>query len=130
VSVVVLDASAVLALIYREPGHEQVADALPGAVCSTVNWAEVVGKLAQREHPNPASAADAVRTLGVKVLPFTTTHAVAAGLLWPTTRAAGLSLGDRACLALAQATPESVAYTCDGAWATLDLPEVTVQQLR
>lgn len=61
----VLDASAVLALIYREPGHEQVAKVLTGAVVATVNWAEVIAKLAQRGHPNPAAAAEAVRALGI-----------------------------------------------------------------
>ena len=55
----VLDASAVLALLYREPGHERVAEQIAGAVVSTVNWAEIVQKLAQRGHPAPVAAADA-----------------------------------------------------------------------
>jgi ribonuclease VapC len=74
----VLDASAVLALLYREPGHEQVTQVLAGAVISTVNWAEVIAKLDQRGHPDPTAAAEAVRALGVQVLAFTTTHAVTA----------------------------------------------------
>jgi PIN domain nuclease of toxin-antitoxin system len=117
----VLDASAVLALIYRETGHEQVADILGGAVVSTVNWAEVVAKLAQRGHPDPAAAAEGVRSLGVQVLPFMPADAVRAGLLWPKTRSAGLSLGDRACLAAAAGIPEGVAVTGDRAWAELDV---------
>ena len=125
----VLDASAVLALIYREPGHDQVAEALPGAVVSAVNWAEVVAKLAQREHPDPAAAAEAVRALGARVLPFTAAHAVAAGLLWTTTRTAGLSLGDRACLAVAASTPDGVALTSDRAWSSLTV-ETTVHLIR
>lgn len=124
-----LDASAVLALIYREPGHDQVAEALPGAVVSAVNWAEVVAKLAQRDHPDPSAAAEAVRALGVRVLPFTAAHAVAAGLLWPATRAAGLSLGDRACLAVAASTPGGVALTSDRAWSDLTV-EITVHLIR
>jgi hypothetical protein len=48
----------------------------------------------------------------------------------PDGRHPGRRSTDRACLALAQATPESVAYTCDGAWTALELPEVTLQQLR
>lgn len=117
----VLDASAVLALLYREPGHGQVAGLLPGAVVSTVNWAEIVAKLAQRSHPDPAAAAEGVRSLGVRVEPFTPADAVRVGLLWPKTRQAGLSLGDRACLALAHRVPESEVVTADQAWSELDL---------
>lgn len=125
----VLDASAVLALLYREPGHERVAEQLAGAVVSTVNWAEIVQKLAQRGHPAPVAAADAVRSLGVHVLAFTADDAVRAAQLWPTTRSVGLSLGDRACLAVAAGIPDGVAVTADQAWSTLDL-RVPVQQIR
>lgn len=125
----VLDASAVLALIYREPGHDYVANILSSAVVSTVNWAEVVAKLAQRGHPNPAAAAEGVRSLGVQVLPFIPADALRAGLLWPKTRGAGLSLGDRACLAVAAGIPEGVAVTSDRAWAELDVG-VEVQLIR
>jgi PIN domain nuclease of toxin-antitoxin system len=118
---VVLDASAVLALIYREPGHEQVAELLNGAVVSTVNWAEIVQKLAQRDHPHPAVVAEGVRSLGVRVLPFTPADAVRAGLLWRITRDKGLSLGDRAYLAVAASVPHGIAVTADRAWADLDL---------
>jgi ribonuclease VapC len=125
----VLDASAVLALLYREPGHEQVAEMLAGAVMSTVNWAEVVQKLVQRGHPAPMVAAEGARSLGVQVVPFVPADAVRTGLLWSATRRAGLSLGDRACLALAQRLPEGVAVTADHAWADLDFG-VTVQLIR
>jgi PIN domain nuclease of toxin-antitoxin system len=57
----------------------------------------------------------------VQVLPFTTAHAEATGLLWPATRGAGLSLGDRACLAVAASTPDTVALTGHRAWASVDL---------
>lgn len=126
---VVLDASAVLALLYREPGHEQVTDMLDAAVVSTVNWAEVIQKLVQRGHPVPMAAAEGVRSLGVQVAPFTSADAVHAGLLWAETRHAGLSLGDRACLAIAQRIPDAVVVTADRAWANLGLA-VTVRLLR
>jgi ribonuclease VapC len=125
----VLDASALLALLYREPGHEQVADSLDGAVVSAVNWAEVLQKLAQRGHPAPTSAADGITSLGVQVVPFGRADAACAGLLWSVTRRAGLSLGDRACLAVAQRVPDGVAVTADRAWADLDLG-VTVRLIR
>ncbi|SFO49006.1 PIN domain nuclease, a component of toxin-antitoxin system (PIN domain) [Pseudonocardia ammonioxydans] len=117
---VVLDASAILALIYREPGHERVTAALPGATASTVNWAEVVTALVRRGHPDPATAAEAIRALGVDISPFTPHQAVRAGLLWATTHPAGLSLGDRACLAAAETSNAETVLTSDRAWAELE----------
>ncbi|MPZ85691.1 MAG: PIN domain-containing protein [Actinophytocola sp.] len=125
----VLDASAVLALLYREPGHDQVAEMLAGAVVSTVNWSEIVQKLGQRGHPAPGAAAEGLQSLGVHVRPFTVDDATRAALLWPATRRVGLSLGDRACLAVASGVPEGVAVTADKAWTTLglDIPVLLVR---
>lgn len=97
-------------------------------VCA-VNWAEVVQKLEQRGHPDPVTAVEGIRALGVHVLPFTPADAVSAGMLWSQTRTAGLSLGDRACLAVARGIPEGVAVTADQAWLGLDL-KVAVQLIR
>jgi ribonuclease VapC len=99
--VVVLDASAVLALMDAEPGEEAVAAVLPGALLSAVNLAEVVSKLAERGMPAAQAHADAL-ALGIEVVAFDGDHALDAGALRPLTRAAGLSLGDRCCLALAR----------------------------
>jgi len=115
----VLDASAVLALLYREPGHDQVADLLDGAVISAVNFSEIRQKLAQ--HGAEPALADTLLALGARVLPFTADAAGAAAALWPATRSRGLSLADRACLAAAQAVPDGVAVTADATWAGLDL---------
>jgi ribonuclease VapC len=115
----VLDASAVLALIYREPGHERVAEQLNGAVVSAVNWSEVVQKLMQLSHPAPRNAAEAIRSLGVDVEPFHPDAAVETAELWPRTRAAGLSLGDRACLATARLL-NATAVTADQTWSRVD----------
>lgn len=117
----VLDASAVLALIYREPGHDQVAEQLHDAVLCTVNYSEVIQKLAQRGHPAPVDAAGVVVSFGAEVVPFTADDAVNAAQLWPATRAAGLSLGDRACLAVAARIPDGRALTADHPWNTLDV---------
>ena len=117
---VVLDASAILALIYRDPGHERVAAALPGARASSVNWAEVVTILTRRGHPDPATAAEAIRALGIDLMPFTPHQAVRAGMLWTSTHSAGLSLGDRACLAAAESGDVETVLTGDRAWADLD----------
>jgi len=95
----VLDASAVLALLNREPGHEQVSAVLPAALIGTVNLAEVISKLCERGVPS-AEAMEAVQCLGVELVPCSQEQALRAGALRPLTRAFGLSLGDLACLAL------------------------------
>lgn len=124
----VLDASALLALLYRESGHEVVAELLDGAVVSTVNWSETIQKVAQRGLTD-SSATDMLLALGLQVLPFHRAAAEAAAHLWPLCREHGLSLGDRACLAVAQGIPDATAVTADKAWADLDI-DVPVQLIR
>lgn len=116
----VLDASALLTLLYREPGHETVAGLVEGSVISAVNWSEVVQKLAQRGVAEPAAIITSLLALGVTVLYFSRADAEAAARLWPAVRARGLSLGDRAWLAVAQALPRAIAVTADTAWADID----------
>ena len=116
---VLLDASAVLARIFREPGAERVDAVLPGASVSAVNYAEVVSKLIDFGAPVEA-ATDIGSDLGLAVLPFDEAAAGDAGLLRGATRALGLSLGDRACLALARRLRLPI-LTADRAWADLDL---------
>ena len=116
---VVLDASAVLVLLLGEPGAEEVAGSLPGALLSAVNLAEVVGKLAEAGMPESA-VRRALGGLGLTMVPFDPDDAWRAGLLRPETRSAGLSLGDRACIALAQSRG-AVAVTADRAWTRLGL---------
>ena len=97
----VLDASALIALLYGEPGGDRVADALDrGAAISTVNLAEVVGRLSDAG-VQEAVIASLLAPLRLAVFDFDIPAAFHTGLLRPLTRAAGLSLGDRACLALA-----------------------------
>ncbi len=96
----VLDASAVLASIYSEPGHEVARAAIAASCISTVNLAEVAAKLTERGYP-PDEIEWLLRDLEAEVVPFSHSTALGAGLLRPATRTAGLSLGDRACLALA-----------------------------
>lgn len=119
VSKVVLDSSAVLALIAGEPGSQVVSDALDGAVISAVNVAEVVSKLIERQAPD-RDATGAVRTLQLSVIPFDAEQAEAAGILRRPTRHLGLSLGDRACLQLALKLGREV-LTADRSWAALDV---------
>jgi ribonuclease VapC len=115
--VVVLDASAVLALMDGEPGQGAVAAVLPGALVSSVNLAEVVAKLAECGMPALEAHADAL-ALGIDVVSFDGDRALEVGALRPLTRAAGLSLGDRCCIALARRRHATV-LTTEARWALI-----------
>lgn len=96
---VVLDASALLALLNAEPGSRTVEKNLPGAAVNAVNLSEVVAKLSDRGMPEKAIET-ALEALGLNVHPFDKAMAYSAGMIRRVTRSLGLSLGDRACLAL------------------------------
>jgi ribonuclease VapC len=116
----VLDASAILCSMLREPGHEKVESLLQGSVVSAVNYAEVMTKL-QDLRTTPEVFAAIVDEFKLVVVEFDLTHALATASLRNATRARGLSLGDRACLALA-ASRNAIAVTTDRAWQ--DLPGI------
>ena len=116
---VVLDASALLALLNAEPGAEHVAEVLPQAAISAVNLSEVVAKLADAGMPDQAIR-DALQGLPLDVVPFDTEQAYQAGLLRPATRSVGLSLGDRGCLNLARSLGLP-ALTADRTWEQLSV---------
>jgi PIN domain nuclease of toxin-antitoxin system len=107
----------VLALLLGEPGSERVKAVLPGALLSAVNMAEVVSKLCERGMP-AAEARAAIEATGVWIVDFDIDQACLSGELRPMTRSAGLSLGDRACLALARLRQLS-AMTADTPWREL-----------
>ena len=115
----VLDSSAILAIVQSETGAEAVLEAIPDAVISAVNFSEVVAKLADNGYPTDAIRSE-LRKLNLAVVDFDEDQAYAAGLLRPLTRSAGLSLGDRACIALARQLGCGV-LTSDREWAALDL---------
>lgn len=116
----VLDASAVLALLKCEPGHERVAALMAGGGCiiCAVNWAETASKLADSGQPVSAVKAT-LAALSPTVIPFDAAHATECGLLRPATRHLGLSFGDRACLALARLA-QGTAITADRPWRQLE----------
>lgn len=109
----VLDASALLALLNSEPGGDVVADLLATAVISSVNWSEVLQKALDRQAEVEGLRQD-LEALGLEILPFTAEHAETTAHLRAKTQHLGLSLGDRACLALA---------------GTLGLPAVTADRI-
>jgi PIN domain nuclease of toxin-antitoxin system len=119
VNELVADASAIIALLMGEPfRHFDPAD-LNGASVSAVNVAEVLTRL--HDLGVPAATADAsIAELNLRVVPFDDMQARAAARLRATTRRAGLSLGDRACLARGAKLGCAV-VTADRAWASLDV---------
>jgi PIN domain nuclease of toxin-antitoxin system len=116
---VVLDASALLAFLHDEPGGSEVAAVLQGSLVSTVNWAEVVQK-ALAHGVDIAGMQTDFSDIGVTFVPFSTNQAELAAGIWSGNRTAGLSLADRACLALAL-DRQAPALTADRAWRDLSL---------
>lgn len=117
---IVLDASALLAVLNQEPGSESLSpERLIQATLSAVNLAEVHTKLVRRGVPAEEAWEDAT-SIVAEIVPFTEEQARIAGGLVAQTQSLGLSLGDRACLALALAVKAPV-YTTDRAWKNLKL---------
>jgi PIN domain nuclease of toxin-antitoxin system len=127
VSKIVLDASALLALLNDETGADLVRELLPDALISTVNLAEVVTRLSLLGMPED-QIREVLTLLALNIEPFDEEQAFRTGLFVAKTHSLGLSLGDRACLALARATG-GTAVTADRAWRALDLG-VKIQLLR
>lgn len=130
----VLDASALLAYLHEEEGAAEVADALArSASISAANWAETLSKVAELGIQPSQLAAD-LEEQGLlhgllEVVPVTAEDALVIGELRPRTKELGLSLGDRACLALAVRLRLPV-LTADRNWTELEEVEVDVQPIR
>jgi ribonuclease VapC len=116
---VVLDASAVVALAHGEVGADAVEPLVDGACISTVNWSEVV-RVCVAFDRDPEQLRAILGDAGCRTVDFTVDDATDAGRLWQATRDAGLSLADRACLALASRLGVP-AVTADRAWSALDV---------
>ena len=115
---VVLDASAILAIIYGEQGSEKLtSELLAHSLVSSVNLAEVYSKLLAKGWEVDRAWEDC-RSVVDEVVPFTVEQAKVAGHLILTTRSLGLSLGDRACLSLALEHRAPI-YTADRSWKNL-----------
>jgi PIN domain nuclease of toxin-antitoxin system len=115
---VVLDASAVLAVLQNEQGADKVVTRLTGAIVSAVNFAEVVSKLSISGKDLSHVLPD-LHNLVRDIRPFDQAQAEAVGMLAPLTRTHGLSLGDRACLALAKSLNVPV-LTADHSWSNIE----------
>jgi ribonuclease VapC len=118
-SKVILDSSAVLALLAKEPGADVVENLLGRIVICAVNLAEIQGKLVGLGIEKTAASLAIVGVVS-DVIDFDHKRALLAGSLIAETRALGLSLGDRACLALGLVLKYPI-YTADRAWTSLRL---------
>lgn len=116
---VVLDASALLAALAGEPGSAVVERHLESAAMSAVNLSEVVAVLSRRGVPADR-VRDALEPLDLDLRPFDAADAWAAGELARIAKNAGLSLGDRACLALGKRLARPV-VTADRSWRELKI---------
>lgn len=127
VSEIILDASALLALINEEPGSDIVAAVVAKAAISAVNLAEVASKLTTAGMSD-LDIEDVLEGYALDVVAFDDELAYASGRLYRLTQSAGLSLGDRACLALALWYRLPV-LTTDRAWSKVRIG-VEVRQIR
>jgi len=114
----VLDASALLAFLFREPGHDKVVEVMSEACISTVNLAEVLGRFS-RDGVDAGPIGRRLCDSALEIVPFSRQQAELCAAMLPRTRLLGLSLGDRACLALAM-DRQSVAMTADRQWVALE----------
>jgi len=124
---VVLDSSAVLALLWKETGSDRVADILGASAISAVNASEVIAKMVDRGIDDK-TAEKILLTLGIEIVDFDTPTSIVAGQIRRNTKSLGLSLGDRACIALGMRSKRKI-ITADRAWASLVL-EVEIELIR
>lgn len=124
---IALDASALLAFLFREAGHERVGAVIGDACLSAVNLSEVIGRFVRDGH-DARTVLDRLTSTNIEIIPFGAADAALAASLVPKTRPLGLSFGDRACLALALAR-RIPAVTADRTWARLNIG-VEIQVIR
>jgi ribonuclease VapC len=110
----VLDASAILCVFFNEKGAEAVETLLGNSIVSAVNYAEAVSKLHER-NVQASTISAILESFPAPIIDFDTGQSIATAALRNATRSRGLSLGDRACLALA-ASRGATAVTTDQAW--------------
>ncbi len=116
---IVVDASAVLAIALGEPGGDEILDRITDATVLSVNAAEVILKLAEKGWLL-TEAIETYTAFGFDLHPFDEALAIDTARLHMATRVAGLSFGDKACLALARRL-RATALTADRKWAELDV---------
>lgn len=127
-SEVVLDASAVLALLRDEPGADVVAGHIGRAAFSAVNLQEVVKEML-REGATPKGARAVLDELALALHPHDEEAAYAAAALYPETRRHGRGLGDRSCMALGLILGLPV-LTADREWKNIMVEGLAIEMVR
>jgi ribonuclease VapC len=116
---IILDSSALLAVLLGEKGADLVIPVMRESILSSVNLSETLERGVAQGHAGHKLIVQ-IERFGVEIRPFDRDQAVIAADLRPLTRSRGLSLGDRACLALARSLDAPV-LTADQVWAELDI---------
>jgi PIN domain nuclease of toxin-antitoxin system len=125
----VIDASALLAFIKDESVYSaELESLLPKSVISSVNACEVATVMIRLGIPDDTIDGLINETIG-SIIPFDTHHSLLAAKLWKITKGYGLSLGDRACLALGQHMNLPV-YTADQIWGKLTIENLVINLIR
>lgn len=117
---IVFDSSAIIALFAKEKGYEFIKKHMKDAVISSVNIAEVYKYCIEVQNLNEDDAKDLIKLLDIKIIDFNHEQALITATLVSKTKKYGISLGDRACIALAILGKYSV-ITCDSMWQKLDV---------
>ena len=125
---ILLDTSALLALLKKEPGHEIVSNIIAISTISSVNLSELITVLS-RAGVSENDIDEIITDLVPEIIPFCGDISIKTGKISKLTQGYGLSLGDRACLATAIQLGLPV-YTADKIWAELDLPNVKINLIR
>jgi PIN domain nuclease of toxin-antitoxin system len=125
---ILLDTSAIIALIKKEKGYQIVDDILATSAISTVNFSELIAALV-REGVSSEDIDEITENIIPDIIPFDHETSIVAGKLITTTNSKGLSLGDRACIATALQLDLPV-YTADKIWAELDIPNLKLKLIR
>ncbi|GBD39835.1 hypothetical protein HRbin37_02121 [bacterium HR37] len=118
-SKLVIDASALLAVLLGKEPAKEIEKLIPSSVISSVNFSEVVTKLTDIDMPE-SKIREVLESLPIEVYPFNKKQAYIAGLLRPLTKSKGLSFGDRACLSLGMLLKAPV-VTMDRVWKNLNI---------
>jgi PIN domain nuclease of toxin-antitoxin system len=125
---IILDSSAVIALLKGEPGHNEVRNHVKRAVISAVNMTEVATYLA-RAGSTLSEVQQIINRLPIQIIPFDESFVAVTGILYQQTKNLGLSLGDRACLALGLFKKLPI-LTSDRVWEKLNIHEIEVRLIR
>ncbi len=127
---VVLDASALLALINNEKGADKIEPLIGSIIMSSVNVTEVASKVYDlMDSNNEEQCKLSIEPFIHSIIDFDKTQCYMAAALRSQTKHKGLSLGDRACIATALHLDLTV-YTADKVWAELDLPKLKLKLIR